>query len=114
MFGVTASNLEDRAEPFLTFFDTMTILVIRLLNWIIWLTPVEVASLITTALLKASDIESVFTSMGIFVLTHSIGIAFHQVVLIPLAYFTTTRKNPLYFMGYCVRPCLSVFGPPST
>lgn len=77
------------------------------------MTPVGVASLITTALLKVSDIESVFTSMGMFVLAHSVGIAFHQLVLIPLAYFITTRKNPLHFMGYCLRPCLSVFGPAS-
>lgn len=114
LFGITASNLEDRAEPFIAFFDTIAVLVIRLLNWIIWLTPVGVASLITTALLTASDIESVFTSMGMFVLAHSIGIAFHQLVLIPLTYFITTRKNPLYFMWYCLRPCLTVFGPPST
>ncbi|XP_052717714.1 excitatory amino acid transporter-like [Crassostrea angulata] len=113
MFGVTASNLEDRAEPFITFFDTIAVILIRLLNWIIWLTPVGVASLITTALLKVSDIESVFTSMGMFVLAHSVGIAFHQLVLIPFAYFITTRKNPLHFMGYCLRPCLSVFGPAS-
>ncbi|XP_052714335.1 excitatory amino acid transporter-like [Crassostrea angulata] len=114
MFGVTASNLEERAQPFIAFFETIYILVASLLNWIIWLTPVGVASLITTALLKASDIESVFTSMGMFVLAHSIGIAFHQLVLIPLTYFFTTRKNPLYFMGYCLRPWLTVFAPPSS
>lgn len=114
MFGITASKLEDRAEPFITFFETIYILVAHLLNWIIWLTPIGVASLITTALLKASDIENVFTSMGMFVLAHSIGIAFHQLVLIPLAYFITTRKNPLYFLWYCLRSWLTVFGPASS
>lgn len=114
MFGITASRLEGRVDPFINFFETINILVAHLLNWIIWLTPVGVASLITTALLKASDIESVFTSMGMFVLAHSIGIAFHQLVLIPLAYFITTRKNPLYFMWYCLRPWLTVFAPPSS
>lgn len=114
MFGITASKLEGRADPFITFFEAIYILVSRLLNWIIWLTPVGVASLITTALLTASDIESVFTSMGMFVLAHSVGIAFHQLVLIPLTYFITTRKNPLYFMWYCLRPWLTVFAPPSS
>ncbi|XP_022339439.2 neutral amino acid transporter A-like [Crassostrea virginica] len=114
LFGVTASNLGERVRLFINFFDNISILVIHLLNWIIWLTPVGVASLIVTAILRAADIKSVFTSMGMFVLAHSIGIVFHQLVLIPLIYFIATRKNPIYFLGFCLRPCLTVFGPPST
>ncbi|XP_056014314.1 neutral amino acid transporter A-like isoform X2 [Ostrea edulis] len=113
-FGITASNLGERAELFIKFFEVISIMVMYIMNWVIWLTPIGVASLIATGILKASDIETVFSSLGIFVLAHSLGIVFHQLVLIPVTYFITTRKNPLTFMGFCLRPCLSVFGPPST
>ena len=76
-------------------------------------TPIGVASLIATALLKASDISSVFRSAGMYVLAHSIGIFFHM-SLTPLAYFITTRKNPLRFLSACLRPWITVFAPPST
>ncbi|XP_062602401.1 excitatory amino acid transporter 2-like [Saccostrea cucullata] len=114
LFGITASKLGKRADPFTEFFETISIIVIHLLNWIIWMTPVGVASLIATAILKASDIENVFSSLGMFVLAHSVGIIFHQLVLIPITYFIATRKNPFIFLGACLRPWLTVFGPPST
>ncbi|XP_061197901.1 excitatory amino acid transporter 2-like [Saccostrea echinata] len=114
LFGIAASKLGKRADPLTDFFETISIIVIHLLNWIIWMTPVGVASLIATAILKASDIENVFSSLGMFVLAHSVGIIFHQLVLIPITYFIATRKNPFYFLGTCLRPWLTVFGPPST
>ncbi|XP_048781372.2 excitatory amino acid transporter-like [Ostrea edulis] len=114
LFGITASKLGKRAEAFTDFFETISVIVIHLLNWIIWITPVGVASLIAAALLNASDIVNVFSSLGMFVLAHSLGIVFHQLVLIPITYFIVTRKNPFYFLGFCLRPWLTVFGPPST
>lgn len=114
LFGISASKIGTRAKPFTDFFETISIIVIHLLNWIIWLTPVGVASLIAAAILKASDIASVFSSLGMFVLAHSVGIVFHQLVLIPITYFIATRKNPLFFLAVCLRPWLTVFGPPST
>lgn len=114
LFGISASKVGSRAKPFTDFFETISIIVINLLNWIIWMTPVGVASLIASAILKASDIASVFSSLGMFVLAHSVGIVFHQLVLIPITYFIATRRNPLYFLAACLRPWLTVFGPPST
>ncbi|XP_056014300.1 excitatory amino acid transporter-like isoform X2 [Ostrea edulis] len=114
LFGITAGKLGRRAEPFTEFFDTVSIMIIHLLNWIIWSTPVGVASLIAKALLSAKDIDNIFRSLGMFVLAHSIGIVLHQLVLIPIAYYIATRKNPLVFLSTCLRPWLTVFGPPST
>ncbi|XP_062615329.1 excitatory amino acid transporter 2-like [Saccostrea cucullata] len=114
LFGITASTLGKRAKPFIELFETISIIVIKLLKWIIWMTPVGVASLIATAILKAHDIENVFSSMGMFVLAHVVGLLFHQLVLIPVIYFIATRKNPLYFFSASLRPWFTVFGPPST
>ncbi|XP_022335624.2 excitatory amino acid transporter 2-like isoform X1 [Crassostrea virginica] len=113
LFGITASKLGKRVKAFTEFFETISFIIIRLLNWVIWVTPIGVASLIATALLKASDISSVFRSAGMYVLAHSIGIFFHM-SLTPLAYFITTRKNPLRFLSACLRPWFTVFASTST
>lgn len=72
-------------------------------------TPVGVASLIASAILKVTNLEAVFNSLGMFVLALSVGIGFYLLVLVPLLYFIVTRNSPLYYIAVSLRAWMTVF-----
>ncbi|XP_046367999.2 excitatory amino acid transporter-like [Haliotis rufescens] len=114
VMGMAASKCEDIGKPFLKFFQSTCDVMIKVLRWIVWYTPIGVASLIASSVAKAKDIDTAFTSLGMFVLTVTVGMAIHQMILLPLAYFALTRKNPLAFLFSASRVWMTAFGPPST
>ncbi|XP_061198274.1 excitatory amino acid transporter 2-like [Saccostrea echinata] len=109
LFGIAASKLRNIVKPFLDFFYAVSHLVIMALNWIIMLTPIGVTSLIASAILKVSNLETVFNSLGMYVLALSIGMGLHLLGVIPLLYFIATRKNPLYYIAVSLRAWMTVF-----
>ena len=77
-------------------------------------TPVGVASLIAASLAKVTDIAGVFQRVGIFVLAHTVGNAVYQLIILPVVYIVFIRKNPVKYLGTCLRPWMAAFAPPST
>ncbi|XP_061169224.1 excitatory amino acid transporter 1-like isoform X2 [Saccostrea echinata] len=92
--GIAAGKFKEKAKIFIDFFAISAEIVLQILLWFIWLTPVGVASLTAASLAGANDITETFISLGYFVLTVTLGIFFSQAILLPLIYFAFTRKNP--------------------
>ncbi|XP_067654532.1 excitatory amino acid transporter-like [Haliotis asinina] len=114
VLGMAASKCDEIGQPFLRFFQSTSEVMIKVLRWIVWYTPVGVASLIASSVAKAKDIDTTFESLGMFVLTVTVGMVIHQVILLPLGYFALTRRNPLKFLFSASRVWMTAFGPPST
>ncbi|XP_061169455.1 excitatory amino acid transporter-like [Saccostrea echinata] len=92
--GIAAGRLKEKARVFIDFFAMSAEIVLQILRWFIWLTPVGVASLTAASIAGTRDVTETFVSLGYFVLTVTLGIVFNQAILLPLLYFAFTRKNP--------------------
>ncbi|XP_041367643.1 excitatory amino acid transporter-like [Gigantopelta aegis] len=114
VLGMAASKCKDIGQPFLKFFQSTCEIMIQVLHWIVWYTPVGVASLIAASIAKASEIDNTFKSLGMFVLTVTVGVAIHQLMFVQCMYFLFLRRNPLKFYFSCFRPMMTAFAPPST
>ncbi|ESP04139.1 hypothetical protein LOTGIDRAFT_136803 [Lottia gigantea] len=112
--GVAASQLEEESRLFIDFFKAIYAVIAKVLKWIVWLTPIGVASLIAESVLKTERLEETFSSLGYFVLTIVVGLFIHFFIFIPALYFIIMRKNPVNFIIVAMRPVLTGFAPPSS
>ncbi|XP_062605325.1 excitatory amino acid transporter 1-like [Saccostrea cucullata] len=94
LIGIAAGRFREKAKTFIDFFAMSSEIVLQILRWFIWLTPVGVASLTAASLAGTRDITETFVSLGYFVLTVTSGIVILQTTLLPLIYFAFFRENP--------------------
>lgn len=104
LIGIASSRLKGRVKVFTQFFQAGSDIILQILRWILWTTPVGVASLIAVSMAGITDISTVFAQLGMFVLTVTTGIAIHQLVFMPLVLFILTRRNPYVYLITLVRP----------
>ncbi len=102
VFGAALSTLGERAKPAVDFFRAVNEAVMCMVRLVIFFTPVGVFGLIATQIADAGGGEAFYVELqrlGWFVLTVTLGLAIHLIVLcIVLAVFA--RRNPLrYFYG---------------
>ncbi|KAJ8298790.1 hypothetical protein KUTeg_022850 [Tegillarca granosa] len=77
-------------------------------------TPIGVASLIASSIAQIKDIDTTFKSLGVFVGGYTLGIAIHQLLVIPVLWLIVMRTNPFKFLLTAFRPWITVFAPPSS
>uniref|UniRef100_A0A0B7A5S1 Amino acid transporter n=1 Tax=Arion vulgaris TaxID=1028688 RepID=A0A0B7A5S1_9EUPU len=109
--GIAASQAKDKVQPFIDFFNAGARIIFLLFSWVKWTTPVGVASLIARALVTVDNIESAFSSMGLFMLTTSGGCLLYQCTILPIILVIMTRRNPFKFLTHVVKPWMLAFGP---
>ncbi|XP_050395185.1 excitatory amino acid transporter [Patella vulgata] len=109
LFGMAAGRNKQTTEPFIKFFKATETVISLVLGWIIWYTPLGVASLIAHAIAKASSIVTSFTSLGMFLLTLTVAVFVYEFMFMPLMYFITVRKNPYRFHLTAVKAIMTAF-----
>lgn len=114
LLGVAASLLKERGRPFLDFVQSTSDIVIMVVRWFMWTTPVGVISLIAVSIAGIADVQNVFAQLGMFILTVTVGIVVQQLLLMPLIFFVFTRKNPYAFLLSIARPWMIAFAATST
>ncbi|XP_074651037.1 excitatory amino acid transporter-like [Tubulanus polymorphus] len=114
VFGMATRAAGEKGKPFLMFFQSTADIVIKIMRWFLWYTPIGVASLIAAALASITDLEKTFSQLGMFILTVTVGLLLHQVVLLQLIHFVLTRENPYSFYAKLLRPWLTGFAATST
>lgn len=114
LFGMALTALAERGRPLVDFcvcvYDT-TIVIVR---WLMWSTSIGVFSLIGVAIARIENIETVFSQLGMFVLTVTLCIAFQQAVVYTLILLLVTRSNPLTFYASMMKPWLIAFATAAT
>ncbi|GFS27662.1 amino acid transporter [Elysia marginata] len=99
--GAAANTSLPQDSAFLSFFRQGQQIVMKIMTWLTWTTPVGVASLIAKSIAGVSSLGSIFLSLGRLVLCVVIGLTFHQVVTLPLIYILLYKKNPFSFLVRC-------------
>ncbi|ESO97439.1 hypothetical protein LOTGIDRAFT_187793 [Lottia gigantea] len=114
LFGIATTSVGELGRPFFLFFHSASEIILKILRWMVWATPVGVASLIAVALIKSGGLVDTFKSMGMFTLTIASAIAVYQLLIVPLYYFIIMRTNPYKFLISMSRPWMVSFATASS
>ena len=85
----------------------------RLVRWIIWLTPIGVFLLVAGTVGRIG-IAELLGPMSKYMLTVVTGLAIHGLIVLPLVLWFFTRVNPFGFMWRMKRALLTAFGTDSS
>ncbi|KAK3580084.1 hypothetical protein CHS0354_001218 [Potamilus streckersoni] len=114
LLGIAAGSLKEKGKPYLDFFIACSDTVVVVVRWLMWVTPIGVTSLIAVSVASVADVRNVFSQLGMFIACVTIGIAIHQIVMMPLTLFIFTRRNPFSFLLSIARPWMIAFASTST
>jgi len=96
--------------PVLRFFRSLTVVMMKLTTWIIYLTPVGVCFLIAGQILATKDLSSELAKLGMYFITVMIGLLVHGFIVLPVIYFAVTRSNPFIFIFNMGSALITAFG----
>lgn len=108
LLGVALTKIGERAEPIISFFDSMFLAVMKITDWIIALTPIGVFALSanTIATLGISSLINV----GSYFLTVLLGLFIHAVIILPLILKTFAGYSPIVLCKHLF-PALAIAAP---
>ncbi|MBT8485107.1 MAG: dicarboxylate/amino acid:cation symporter [Phycisphaerae bacterium] len=113
MLGLAIAMGGTRTEILVRVFEALFDAIMRLVSWIIWLTPPGVFLLVAWTVGKIGFQELV-GPLSKYMLTVVIGLAIHGLIVLPLVLTLFTRRNPFQFMWQMRRALMTAFGTDSS
>lgn len=95
------------------YMTSMTWLILLLVSYF-RTTPIGVISLIAVSIASVSDVEKIFSQLGMFIAAITVGILIQQLVVLSAIFFVFTRKNPYAFLFSIAKPWMIAFAATST
>ncbi|KAG4071065.1 hypothetical protein HA402_006851 [Bradysia odoriphaga] len=114
VFGSLLSTMGERGRVVKDFFAATFDVTLKLITAIIWLTSVAVASIIAAKILSIDKLLEVFSQLASFIFCVLLGIAFHQLIMLPAIYFISLRKQPYTFLAQLIDPWVVSFSAASS
>jgi len=90
------------AELVVQFFSGIGDILLRMINWIIAVTPFAVCSLIANAIGSQDDLAGAFSNVGYLIAANLVGYIGHFIITDIGLHWLLTRKNPISYLKYIV------------
>ena len=110
VFGIAIASVGEKAQPVLSFFSSITEVMMLITSWIIKLAPIGVCFLVAGQILEMKDVGETFRSLGWYFATVLIGIFIHGGVVLPTVYgnqililFFYYQQSLLHFLQVSLR-----------
>ncbi|XP_053545922.1 excitatory amino acid transporter 2-like [Bombina bombina] len=113
-FGISMGKMGDQAKLMADFFNILNEIIMRLVNMIMWYSPLGIASLICGKIAAIKDLETVARQLGMYMVTVIVGLVIHGGMILPLIFFSITRKNPFSFYGGIFQAWITALGTASS
>ena len=113
LIGLALAAGGEVTKPAVIVFDALFDALMRLVQWIIWLTPVGVMLLAAWTVGKIG-LADLVGPLGKYMLTVLIGLAIHGFIILPLVMTIFTRRNPYRFAWQMRRALMTAFGTDSS
>ncbi|XP_067950828.1 excitatory amino acid transporter 3-like isoform X2 [Watersipora subatra] len=113
-FGITLGNMGEQGKPLKDFFNCLSEASMRIVQLIIWYSPIGVCFLIAAKLVDIEDLGGVLSSLGFYMLSVLVGLAIHGLIVIPLIYLIFVRKNPFKFIYGIIQAIVTAFATASS
>jgi Na+/H+-dicarboxylate symporter len=113
LLGLTLAAGGEASAPAVRFFEAMFDALLRLIHWIIWVTPVGVFLLVawTVGNIGLGNLIGPISKYIAVVLT---GLGIHGILILPLVLLIFTRGNPYRFMWQMRKALMTAFGTDSS
>lgn len=112
--GMLLGRMGKKARNFVEWMITLNDIVMELVTWVMWYSPIGIWSLIAAKFASMNDISGTFESLLLYMVTVIVGLIIHSFVVLPVIYVVFTRKNPLTYVGGLVKALLTAFGTSSS
>jgi Na+/H+-dicarboxylate symporter len=113
-FGIAISLLPRDKQVVANFFREINSVFMQMIQWVIVCTPVAIVSLLASAIAQQSDLKSLVTDVGLYVLCALSALLFHTLVFYPLWLRAFVKGNPYKWMRQMSRAQIFAFGSSSS
>ncbi|KAG2490985.1 hypothetical protein HYH03_010658 [Edaphochlamys debaryana] len=94
LFGAALSVMGPEAAPMVQLIGIFNDAIGKIVGWVIWTSPVGIASLILTSICRACNLTSTLVALGLFIVTVLLGLGLWAGLALPALFWATTRRNP--------------------
>ncbi|RMG11870.1 MAG: dicarboxylate/amino acid:cation symporter, partial [Planctomycetota bacterium] len=113
LFGVVLTTLGEKARAILVLNEALFHAIMKLVQWVIWLTPLGVFALLAWTVARIG-LGTFTEAIGGYMLTVAAGLAVHGLVVLPAICWLFTRQNPFAFMHQMRQALMTAFGTDSS
>ena len=130
-FGTVLGSLGKKAQLVIDFFKIIDEVIMKMVNAIMWISPVGISSVICAKILGVANLGSVMSQLALFIITVCSGIFIYQFtilqvispsfiaipiknILLQAIYFVFVRKNPFKFWWGLFQAWMTAFATAST
>jgi len=113
-FGTVLGSLGKKAAGVIEFFAVIDEVIMKMVNIIMWISPVGISSVITAKILSVHNLGVVMSQLGLFLVTVCGGIFLYQFTFLQAIYFVIVRKNPFKFWCQLFQAWMTSFATAST
>jgi Na+/H+-dicarboxylate symporter len=114
IFAITMGAISKDVKKLLVVILEFNDVMMKLIELVIWITPVGIFFLILAKFIEIEDIGEIFSKLGLYVATVVGGHLAHSLIILPLIYFAILRKNPYKFLGQMSPAIIAAFGTASS
>lgn len=114
VLGITLGKMGPQAKPLLNFFESLSGAMMLITNWVIWLSPIGVLSLVASKITEMKSLDEVVAQLGMYFLTVVIALLIHGFLVLPGMYFLLTKKNPYIYISNMAQALVTAFGTSSS
>uniref|UniRef100_A0AAF5DQ33 Amino acid transporter n=2 Tax=Strongyloides stercoralis TaxID=6248 RepID=A0AAF5DQ33_STRER len=97
-FGIVVSRLGEEGRIMVQFFSTLDKVIMQLVLYIMWFSPIGITCLIMGKILEINDLAETAKMLLMYMITVLTGLAIHSLITLPALFFFLTKKNPYVFM----------------
>merc|ERR1712107_969736 len=112
--GIAIAQCGEDGKPLLKFFESMSIVMMKVTAWIIHLAPVGVCFLIAGQILEMEDVAGEFAKLGFYFFTVLLGLFIHGCLVLPILFGLITRSLPFRFIANMGNAIVTAFGTASS
>mmetsp|Transcript_18429 Transcript_18429/g.24053 ORF Transcript_18429/g.24053 Transcript_18429/m.24053 type:complete len:526 (+) Transcript_18429:65-1642(+) len=102
VFGVAAQSLKKIPDTLIQFLNEVNDILVKIIQWIIYLTPVAVFSLIAGAIGGQQELDIIFQNIGVLVMASVIAFMVHVLVVYPALFLVIVKKNPYAYLRHII------------
>jgi len=113
LLGLALASGGEKTKPAVRFFEAMFDAIMRLVSWVIWLTPIGVFLLVAWTVGKIG-LEGIAGPISKYMIIVVAGLFIHGVIVLPIVLAILGRCNPFRFMWQMRKALLTAFGTDSS
>eukprot|EP00111_Clytia_hemisphaerica_P023337 TCONS_00068692-protein len=114
VIGVLLGKMGSQAQTFIECTRIFNDLTMKLVEYAMWYSPIGILSLVINKFASMKDTSGEFQRLGCYLGTVISGLALHSLIVLPLAYFVMTRRNPFTFIKGTFKALLTAFATSSS